>query len=203
MVQEKTLIERIADGMLATLRRLYALLMACLGIGVRPRPPALADRAECLVDQVEKAPARTDTVVKMLSPSLGIRTRQSAEVMSRGQKVPPAWLDPAKPVEKRILDWLERNKLDALSAIASARPIPLEAHVRGTRALPGLPPMEVAPKSVPFTVDQWIEWLTSRKTSSGDDGFTPDDVDKIERQAEALADRRLSPTDLEWQASRA
>jgi len=203
MVQEKTLLERIAEALLATLLKLYALLMSCFGINVRPRPPALAARAGDIVDLVENAPARTDTVVKMLNPSLGLRTRQAADAMSRGQKAPTAWLDPTKPQEKRVLDWLERNRLDALNAIASARPVPLEAHVRGTRAFPGLPPMEVAPKSVPYDYDEWVAWLRERKSSSGDDSFSPDDVDKIERQAAALADRRLSPTDLAWQASRA
>jgi hypothetical protein len=201
MLIEKSLLQRIAEGMAATLMRLFALLMSCLGIDVRPRPPALADRAGDLVDLVEKAPARREkeTVVKMLNPSLGIRTRQAAEAMSRGQSAPPAWLNPDVAIEKKILDWLERNRLDALSAIASARPVPLEAHVNGSKNLPGLPPMDQAPASEPYDEQEWISWLVERQIRIGNDD---PDIDVIERQARALAGRRMSPTDVKWQIER-
>ena len=201
MVQEKTLLQRIAEGIAATLMRLFALLMSCFGIDVRPRQPALADRAGDLVDLVEKAPARreAETVVKMLNPSLGIRTRQAADAMSRGQKVPPAWLNPDVALEKKVLDWLVRHRLDALSAIASARPVPLEAHVNGSRTLPGLPPMEQAPVSEPYDEQEWVAWLVERQIRLGNDD---PDIDVIERQARALAGRRMSPTDVEWEIER-
>lgn len=201
MLNEKSLLQRIAEGMAATLRRLYELLMACLGMDMRTRPPALADRAGDLVDLVEKAPAKRapETVVKMLNPSLGIRTRQAAEAMSRGQKVPPAWLNPDVPMEKKVLDWLVRHRLDALSAIASARPVPLEAHVNGSKPLPGLPPMDQAPVSEPYDEQEWIAWLVERQIRIGNDD---PDIDVIERQARALAGRRMSPTDVKWEIER-
>lgn len=201
MVLEKTLLQRIAEAMIATVWRLYALLMSCLGVDVRPRPPALADRAEDFVDLVEEAPARRapETVVKMLNPSLGIRTRQAAEAMSRGQAVPPAWLNPDVPMEKKVLDWLVRHRLDALSAIASARPVPLEAHLNGSRPLPGLPPMDQAPVSEPYDEQEWVAWLVERQIRIGNDD---PDIDSIEKQARALAGRRMSPTDVKWEIER-
>ncbi len=189
---------RLAAVIDAMVRMMLRLFYALVG---RQMEPALADTAAAIVQRAAPAPAypgedrRPATVVRMLNPSLGIRTRQAAQALAADRPIPASLLDPKKPLEKKILAWLERHKLDALGAIMSARPVPLEAHLNGSRPFPGLPPLDEAPKSEPYTYAEWIHWLADREYQKGND---EPDIDKIEKMAAALEKRNMSPVDLVW-----
>ncbi|SMC32633.1 hypothetical protein SAMN06297251_10159 [Fulvimarina manganoxydans] len=170
-------------------------------------PAPMADRAAAEVGRIEReevAEEEEDDLpvrrMPILPPSLGNRVRMAADAMRQDRRVGTGLLDPADPEEKRILDWLFRNRLDALDMIASTPASMLQMHVTGERRHPTLPAMDEPQRGVPLDVPEWAALLQRWERERGN---SDPDPDRIYKQAKSLARDNYSLEDFITQARRA
>ena len=203
MVTEKTLLQRIAEAMALTIWKLYALLMGCLGIDVRPVPPELATSAIGVSDQVDDAldEARSSRPVIRMQMSLEEKIKRAAGAMSAADTTRICGgLNPSDPVEGEALTWLRGCEMH-LDTIAGASIQRIEDHLDSTRLIADVPEYRLDPGVVRLdprllAEDQDIRNAIFQRVTNQDPNECPH-PDDLEEEVQYWLDRSALNSDLD------
>lgn len=209
MVKEKTVLERIAEALLATLWKFYALIMGLFGIDVRPVPPELADKAVGVANQIDAAveQARNNRPAFEVQMSLGEKAKRTAQSMITADTTRVCGcLNPALPADADVLEWLRGPAAYNLDQIAASRARRIEEHLEGVREIAGLPTLRQPEPSVTFlnsghiAEEEDIRNAVIERIVGTDPDNTPD-VDDVEEEVQRWLERGVLNSDLAWIAA--
>ncbi|GGD43875.1 hypothetical protein [Aureimonas glaciei] len=129
------------------------------------------------------------------------RIRSAASERGYGRAIPPHLLDPSRPAERQLIEWLMPLDKLHLTHIANASDRMLRLHLSGKSsiAVPLLPVMQAVVEqkkaaSAPLTKIEWVRELIRRAAESGSDP-DGDMLDELLAQADDLAARNATLED--------
>lgn len=209
MMTDKSLLQRIAEGILAMLMRLYALIMGCLGIDVRPVPPELAASAIGVANQIDAAveQARNNRPAFEVQMSLGEKAKRTAQSMITADTTRVCGcLNPALPADADVLEWLRGPAAYNLDQIAGSSARRIEEHLEGVREIAGLPTLRRPEPGVTIlnpghiAEEEDIRNAVIERIVGTDPDNTPD-VDDVEEEVQRWLERGVLNSDLAWIAA--